>query len=148
MQARKTPNSRGQMSIATGTTLAFGGTNTYQKVVGTWADGFSNNFTISNANDRITYTGTQTMVFLFNGVADASVDKACITTFGLYKNGTLITGAETPHGFTSASKIGTVSIARLIELKQGDFLEVWAKVDTSAVTITFNTLSISFFGEN
>lgn len=136
------------MSIAAGTTLAFGGTNTYQKVVGTWADGFSNNFTVSDANDRITYTGTQTEVFLFNGVADCSVDKACVTVFGLYKNGTPVTGAETPHGFTSASKIGTVSISRLIELKQGDYFEVWAKVDTSTVTITFNTLSILFFGEN
>lgn len=136
------------MGIASGNTLAFGGVNTYQKIVGTWSDGFSNNFTISDANDRITYIGTQTMIFLFNGVADCSVDKACVTTFGLYKNGSLVTGAETPHGFTSASKIGTVSISRLIELKPGDYIEAWAKVDTAAVTITFNTLSISFFGEN
>lgn len=148
MFPRKTPNSRGQMSIALGTTLAFANINIYEKVIGTWSDGFSNNFVISDANDRITYTGGQTMVFLFNGTADASVDKACVTTFGLYKNGILIPGAETLHGFTSPAKVGTVSIAKLIELKQGDYLEVWAKVDTTAVTITFNVLSILFFGEN
>lgn len=148
MLPRKTPNSRGQMSIASGTTLAFVDINTYQKVVGTWSDGMANNFTISDANDRITYTGAQTMCFFFAGGADASVDKACVTHFGLYKNGTLIPGAETPHGFTSPTKVGTISITKLIELKQGDYLEVWAKVDTTAVTISFNTLSILFFGEN
>lgn len=136
------------MSITSGTTLAFGGVDTYEKVVGTWTDGCANNFAISDANDRITYIGCQSMCFLFNGVSDLSVDKACITTFGLYKNGALVTGAETPHGFTSPSKIGTISIAKLIQLNKGDYLEVWAKCDTTAVTMTFNTLSILFFGEN
>lgn len=144
----KTPNNRGQMSINSGATLAFGGVDTYEKVVGTWTDGSANNFTISDANDRITYTGQQSMCMLFNGVADLSVDKACVTTFGLYKNNALITGAETPHGFTSPAKIGTISISRLLQVVPGDYFEVWAKCDTTAVTMTFNTLSISFFGEN
>jgi hypothetical protein len=148
MHPHKTPNSRGQMAIASETTLAFAGTNTYEKVTGTWGDGCANNFTVSDANDRITYTGDQTMCFIFGGASDCSVNKACITHFGLYKNGSLVPGAETPHGFTSPSKIGTVSINRIIQLVKGDYLEVWAKVDTAAVTITFNTLVITFFGEN
>lgn len=144
----KTPISRGQMSIATGTTLAFTDINVYEKIIGTWGDGFSNNFTISDANDRITYTGAQTMVFLFTGSADLSVDKACITTFIQYKNGNPVAGTETIHGFTSAAKVGTISIARLVQLSQGDYLEVWAKVDTTAVTMTISALAITFFGEN
>lgn len=72
MTPHRTPISRGQMSLALGTTLAFANINTYEKVIGTWGDGFSNNFVISDANDRITYTGGQTMCFLFNGTADAA----------------------------------------------------------------------------
>lgn len=144
----KTPNNRGQMNITPETTLAFAGVDTFEKIVGTWTDGNLNNFTIDDANDRLVYTGPQTMVFLFNGVADVSVSNACSTVFRLYKNGVGIASTDTPHGFASPSKVGTVSTVGMLSINKGDYFEVWAKCDTGGVTMTFHTLKILLFGEN
>lgn len=123
----KTPNSRGQMNIAKETTLTFA---------------------IDDVNDRITYNSTQSQTFLFLGVADVSVSNACSTVLRLYKNGTGIEATDTPHTFTSPSKVGTVSSFGLLSLNKGDFFEVWAKSDTAGITITFYNLRICLFGEN
>lgn len=144
----KTPNNRGQMNITPETTLSFAAINTFEKVVGTWFDGNLNNFTIDDANDRLVYNGSQTMTFIFNGVADVSVSHACQTVFRLYKNNVGIAATDTPHGFSSPAKIGTISTVGLLTLNKGDYFEIWAKCDTEGVTITFNTLKILFFGEN
>jgi hypothetical protein len=140
-------NQRGQMHIDTGTTLAFTSANTYEKIVGTWTDGCANNFTISDVNDRITYNGNRTMCAVMNGVSDISVNKACTVTFALYKNGSLLTGAETPHTFGYISRYSTISITTIIEITQNDYFEVWAKADDTSVTLTINSLKILFFGE-
>ncbi len=83
-----------------------------------------------------------------NGVSDIKVDKACEITYALYKNGELVTGAETPHSFASASKYSTISITTLITVNPGDYFEAWAKSDDATVTLTINSLKILFFGEN
>ena len=140
-------NGRGQMHIATGTTLAFDAVDTYQKIIGTWTDGCANRFTVDDVNDRIIYNGVRSMVALMNGVSDIQTDKACQITYALYKNGTLVTGAETPHTFASASKYATISITTLIEIAANDYFEVWAKCDDNTVTLTINSLKILFFGE-
>jgi len=148
MKAIQIPKCRGQMSLAVDTTLDFTTPNTYQKVIGTWSDGYVNKFIVSDVNDRITYTGTQSMAFLFTGVMDSSVNKACETMVGLYKNDSLVVGAETVHTFTSAAKVGTIAITRITQINPGDYFEVWIKSTDDTAKITFNSLNITFFGEN
>ncbi len=46
----KTPVNRGQMNISSGMSLSFSGT-AYEKIVGNWVDGCSNNFSIDDVND-------------------------------------------------------------------------------------------------
>jgi hypothetical protein len=148
MRAIKTPNNRGQMHLATGTTLAFAATDTYEKIVGTWTDGCANNFVVDDVNDRITYTGKQTMCMLMNGVSDCQVNKNCQISYALYRNGSLVTGAETPHTFQAVAKYSNISITTLLNINSGDYFEVFAKCDAGDTTLTINSLKILFFGEN
>lgn len=86
-------------------------------------------------------------IFLLNGVSDVQVDKACKTTYGLYINGSLVSGAETPHDFAATSKIANISITALLEnLANGDEMEVYAKSDTANTLLTPATLIVTFFG--
>lgn len=136
------------MSIGVNTTLDVTTANTYQKIIGTWSDGSANNWSVSDANDRLTYNGTQTLAFLFTGVMDFSASKANNCVIGLYKNGSLLAGAETYHEFTSVDKIGTIAITRILNVTPGSYFEVWIKSDDDTVVFTFSTINITFFGEN
>jgi len=134
------------MRLLDATTHAFS-TTAYEKIVGTWGDGDCCHFTIDDVNDRLIYTGQDGVSFLFNGVADVSIDKASDISFALYKNGSLVVGAETPHSFSAPSKTSTLSICRIKTLNSGDYLEVWAKCSDDTATITINGLNITAWGE-
>jgi hypothetical protein len=58
-------NFRGQMTLATGTTLTYGADDTYEKVVGNWSDGTLNYFTVDDVNDRLIYNGPSGVNFFF-----------------------------------------------------------------------------------
>lgn len=140
---------KGQMHLDTGTTLAFTGT-TYEKIIGTWSNvnpKTNNKFYVDSTNNRLVYTGKKSVICLFNGVSDIKVDKACEITYALFKNGSLVSGAETPHSFASPSKYSTISITALTEVQPDDYFEVYAKCDDATVTLTINSLLILFFGE-
>jgi hypothetical protein len=136
-------NYRGQMQLTTDTTLAFAAIDTYEKIAGVWTDSCLFKFTF-DATGILTYTGPYAC-FLFNGVSDLQVDKACNVSFALYKNGALVTGAETPHTFTSAAKTSNISITRICTLETGDTIEVYAKSDDDTATATIKSLSITLW---
>lgn len=94
----------------------------------------------------LTFTGVGG-VFLLNGVSDVQVDKACKTTYGLHRNGTLVPGAETPHTFAASAKVENISITAILDiLEQGDELRVYAKSDTANTLLTPSTLNVTLFG--
>lgn len=141
-------NYRGQMAIATGTTLTYGADDTYEKVVGAWSDGCLNYFTLDDVNDRLIYNGPSGVCFLFVGTSDLSISSAPSTIhYALYINDSLVPGAETPHTFTAPSKTSNISINKIITLNNGDYLEVWSKCDTGGYTITIGSLSICCWGD-
>jgi len=142
----KTSVSRGQMAISTPTNTVTGTADTYVQMAGTFTDSMLNNWSL-NADGTLTFNGNDGSTFLFNGVSDLEVDKACTITYGLYKNGVLVTGAETPHTFAAASKIDNVSITRIIQLDKGDYLNVFVKSSATDTTATINTLFLTFWGE-
>ena len=118
---------------------------TYYIIDGTWITPESINYGFSgNGSGRITYNGDKTLTFLFNGVSDLSVDKSCEITYGLYINGALVPGAETPHDFANTAKVDSISITNFVILNPGDYIEVWCKSDTITTEVTTNTLMITF----
>jgi hypothetical protein len=80
--------------------------------------------------------------YLFNGVCDFAVNKACETVHELYLNGQP-TGFTTHHTFVSPSKVGTIAIVGLLELSHGDVVEVFTESNTDNTTMTFSSLSIT-----
>lgn len=138
--------SKGQLRLTAEQTTDLTATpGTYIAVAGTFSDGLANNFTISAAG-VLTYTGTETMSFLLNGVSDLSSDKGARVTYGLYLNGVLVTAAQTPHDF-AVGKAENISITSLIELDPDDYVQVFAKSDTANTTITVATLQVTLWGE-
>ncbi len=122
--------------------------NTYYKIAGTWTDGLTcNEGWIYDGSGKITYVGQSGTYFHFNGVSDMSANKVSTITYGLYKNGSLVPGAETPHTFPTASSTSTISITNIFPVNKGDYFEVYTKSDTSNTVVTSSTLMITFFGD-
>lgn len=120
--------------------------DTYVKIVGTFADGLANNFTI--VANKLKWNGKNGTVFLVNGTSDLSVDKTCKTTYGLFKNGVLVPGAETPHDFPASLKVSSISITGIVSLDNGDEIDVHVKSDTINTKISVSTLRVTFWGES
>jgi len=135
---------KGGINLSGGTTVDYSteDANTPIQITGTWVDGGSPEFVVDSDNNRLYYYGP-TRIFQAVGVSDLSVDKACEVTYLLYKNGEAVTGAETPHTFTSASKKDTIAITKPCTLSSGDYIEVFTKCNDNTVTATLNSLNIT-----
>lgn len=118
--------------------------DTYIKVAGVFSDGYAKGFVI--VDNALVWKGVDGMCFLLNGVADLRVSKVCTLTLALFKNGELVTGAETPHVFTSPAKTSNLSITDLIMLNQNDSLDVYVKVTDPTAIITVESMSLTFWG--
>lgn len=121
--------------------------DTYYQVAGTFTDGICKDFTLAE-DGTLTYGGANGRNFLFNGASDIEVDKACEITYSLEKNGDIDTTTSTIHTFLSPSKVSNISVARLIQLNSGDVLKVKVKSDTAEVSLTAQSLFLTFWGEN
>ena len=143
---RPSLHERGQEKLSTPNNTTTVTANTYIKIDGVFIDGSVSGFSL-DPSGILTYTGNGG-AFLFNGVSDLEVNKASTTTYGLFLNGVLLTGAETPHDFTAASKTESISITSIIVIaSNGDEFEVYGKSSEANTIITVKTLQITFWGE-
>jgi hypothetical protein len=143
----QTPLRKGAQALTAEQATLCTDANTYYKIGGTWTTGENRGFEIDGLG-KITYKDGTGISFLFNGASDVSADKNCTITYGLFKNGSLITGAETPHTFDAANKIESISITAFVEnLQYDDYFEIYCKSNQVNTTITSKTLSITFLGE-
>ena len=132
------------MRVATPAATTITDADTYYSIAGTFTDGACQGFNVASDG---TITCLSSGCFLLNGVSDLQVDKACTITYALEKNSVIDTTSTTPHTFSSASKIDSISITRNVYLEKGDVLKVKAKSDTANTTMTANTLYLTFLGE-
>lgn len=138
---------RGQLYLTAETTVDYDVADTYQKITGTWAD--KNLFMFeATAAGVLTYKGPDNTVFLFNGVSDLAASKISTIYYGLFKNGSLVTGAETPAGVQVPGRIRNISITEIISLNKDDYLEVFTRCSDDTVTLTAKTLSITCWGDH
>jgi len=143
MQPKFTWHNRWQMALSAPVATTCTNANTYYKVVGTRWDGCSKNFTISDADDKITNTWWS-WCFHFSGNSEVAVDKACDITYWLYRNWELVTWAETVHTFTWWARTHSISISKLIDIVNGDYFQVYVKTNDVWVIVTHTTLVIVF----
>lgn len=132
-----------RLSVAEDTVCAIAGT--HYKIGGTWVcnsvhngafylDGLGK---ITNLINNITY--------LLLGGSSLSVSAACKVYYMMYKNGAFL--FETPHDFTSSSKIGFIGTNGKVDVNKGDYFEVYVRTDVNSVTVTSHTLMLSFWGD-
>lgn len=113
---------------------------------GAWSDvaGLSNNFS-ADVNGRITYDGTKDIFALvsFNFTISQSTGAAKIYTFQVAVNGSVI-----PSSLMEVRTDGTdqtfISGHSIVNLTDGDFVEIFVRndTDTSDVTVETGTVSI------
>lgn len=121
--------------------------DTFVKVGGVWSNGDFNQLGFDyDGTGKITFNGKDGSLILFNGVSDLKVRLQAEITYALYKNGVLVSNAQTVHTFTAVSKLSNISITNILEMNKHDYYEVYVKSDT-ATTITINTLFLTFMGD-
>lgn len=120
--------------------------DTYYKIAGTWGGSLCKGFE-RDGTGKITYKGPSGVTYLFNGTSDVKTDTAGKVTYGLYLNGALVTGAETPHDFTAAAKTENIAITSFPAFNYGDEIEVYCKHSTAGSDVISDSLIITFLGE-
>ncbi|NCC99968.1 MAG: hypothetical protein EOL95_09765 [Bacteroidia bacterium] len=142
---RRLHKGRNLLSSETTTTCTTAGT--YYKISGTWTNGVSGHSFEADGSGKLTYVGDTGVSYLLIGNSDLSSDKVATVTYGLYKNGVLVTNFETPTDFASANKIRSIGINNFITLNTHDYLEVYVKSSVDATTITHKTLNLTLLGD-
>jgi len=118
----------------------------YYKISGTWS-GATNLGFFRDGSGKLIYKNGANINFLLNGTSDVKADKNCLLTYALFKNGVLVSGAETPHTFNNANSFVNISITAFVQgLKYDDYLEVYCKSDQANTKITSETLTITLLG--
>lgn len=141
----KKTHGHGQLVLTAPTDTDTTTLDVYVKIAGTFSDGLANNFTI--VNNKLKWNGKSGTVFLVNGSSNLSVDKACTTHYGMFKNGILIPGGETPHTFPANARISTISITCIAALDNGDEIDVHVKSDTIDTKVSVSSLRVTFWSE-
>jgi hypothetical protein len=141
-------HNRGQLLLTIPKEVTFAANDVYVKIKGVFSDGEAHNFEIDAVNNRIIFKGDEAQCFFIAGVSEASVNKACIITYGMYKNGALVPNAETLHTFPASARTSTLSIVRIARLEPGEYLEVWAKSSDATAKLTVATLAVVLWGND
>lgn len=104
-----------------------------------------NGFSVTTGTLKKTVAGS---VYLFNGVSDLEVNKACTIFYGLALNGNVLSGEITKHTFSVVANIENIGITALADLSINDEIEIWAKGDgTAGIIMTIDKLDVTFLGE-
>lgn len=135
---------KGQMYLSAPTVTKTATANVYVPVSGNFTDGMIKNFVL-NSNGTLTYIGYGNDI-LFNGVSDVETNKNCTMTYTLYRNGSYVAGAETPHVFHGVSITETISITRILYAEHGDTFQIYCKSDQADTELLVSGLCITLWG--
>ena len=100
------------------------------------------------ANNRLTYTGADTRVFMaqFAGSVSKAAGSSSETTYYLYLNGSPITGSLVGRTLSSSAE-GAFAVSAVVELALNDYVELWLEVDSEDdLTIQNGVLSAHVLG--
>ena len=96
----------------------------------------------TNTDNRATYEGA--LVKFFKVTATASVSAGNNNQIGLYiaKNGVVLPESEIYGTTNSGGRAENIVIQTLVELENGDYIEIFAENDTSSASITVTDLNV------
>jgi len=136
---------RGVLRLDEETTVVCTNADQYYQVTGTFSgNDQSKNFTISDIDDDITYSGSGGY-FLLNGVSGVKSSKVATITYALFKNGSLVSQATTPFEYTQANTTKDIAITDILTINENDYFDVRAKSSVASNTLTIKDLRLTFW---
>ena len=116
--------------------------STYTAFGGTFTEMFSSDFTVSAAG-LFTYTGTSTKRFLVATGLSLSADSAMDPVeIAVLKNGTQTSSSEAQRK-NPVNDVGRMAINDLVELANGDTVQLAARADSGTPTFTADKSTIT-----
>lgn len=103
--------------------------------------GFTRNG-LTHTNNRITYSGPAT-VFQLLGIASLTSSPNVQINIAFFKNGELWPCSEQDVTTGTGGRANNVTSSCLIELEEGDFVEVYVKNVTSTANVTLDNLNVT-----
>ena len=100
---------------------------------------------------NITWNGTTNRFEISEGTFDIRIDVDWTASpsagaeleYRLYKNGTAITGISRSRSFQNANSKGALSMGGIVNLTTNDYIELYVRSDTAAVTVTSTEVQIT-----
>lgn len=141
---------RAEMYWSTPAATTTSDTGTYYKAAGTTTLQTSPaavNFTMP-ANNRLTYTGTPTRLFLvqFHGTQVAQ-SGSVVVHWRIAKGGTTIAASEISRKQgANATDVGAFAIGTIVSLATNEYVEVWLRNATSTTTVTVQAGNLTVWG--
>lgn len=97
----------------------------------------------SNGNNRLTYLAGRTRLFQFTGVGNEAVGgNSHQYAFSFYKNGVKVVESEKTITSDSSGRSSTFVIQAVIEMSEGDYVEVWVQDNTGSTDVTVSFLNV------
>ena len=131
----------GSCYISTPAETSISAQDTPTKASGTTTAMQTNGF--SHTSNRLTYTGTVTLIFDVTGLVSAT--KAAGTTadvrFAIAKNGTIVTGCSVTRNISSTAE-GAIGFGGHIQLATNDYVEIFVENLTNADNLTIQEGSL------
>ena len=118
------------------------------KALGTTTDMQMGDFS-STGNNRLVYGGATTRVFevTFCGSVTKGGGGSTASSYYIYKNGTLVTGASVGRTIANAADEGAFAVMCHVSLANTDYVELWVETDTGDdLTIQAGVLSARVLG--
>jgi hypothetical protein len=126
-------------SSASVTTIA--DPDTWVKLNTTTTTNYSRNG-LAHTNNRLTWTGSTTRVFKFEGIASLVSSTNNVIHVAFFKNGALWPCSEQESTTGTGGKATAIPFHCLIELESTDFVEVYVKNATGANNITLGNINV------
>ena len=131
---------RAQMYLQSPTATVCTDADTYYAVSGTFVDGVAHFFSLSSP--VLTYTGDESHLAMFNGVAYLKASNVCACTVAMFVNGSPSFSGTV--NFEHANAAMPMSFPLLLTLNQGDTFQVYIKSSVASATFTVSQLVCIF----
>ena len=127
--------------FSSGATTSFASSNTFYPLVCTTTEGFSSsNMTVEN--NKVTYTGAQSLVLKIEGIAAVSGGNNDEIHFAFYKNGSLVPCSEQDVVLSSAGKGSSCAFQCMQQFSTNDYVQVYVKNVGDTTSITLDNVNV------
>jgi hypothetical protein len=113
------------------------------KVAGTTtANAFNERFT--HSDNRLTYTNGRKRLFVLSAIGDeVNGGNNHQYAFSFYKNGAKVVPSEKIITADSGGRASVFVIRAIVELEDGDYVEVWVEDQTASTDVTISHLNVT-----